>query len=122
MQQLQELKIFPVVVNVHYPNVQYIYPLKQKLAAQVRETVSQYKSIRKVWIFGSSVTNRCNIDSDLDICIDFFTTNGMEIYEIQNKVGNLCNWNCDILVYSNLGKFLKNTIEKEGVVIYEQSA
>ena len=77
------------------------------------------KRDRKIYIFGSSVTGRCNIDSDLDICIDADTSDGIKIYHMQKEVGEICDWNCDIVMYSNIGERLKKTIQEEGVVIYE---
>lgn len=68
------------------------------------------------------MTPRCNIDSDIDICIDVDTSDGMKVFELQKAVGDICDWNCDILMYSNIGSVLKDTIDKEGVVIYEQHA
>lgn len=65
-----ELKRFPIVVKTDCKNIHRIYPLKQKIAAQLYKIGEEYKEIKRIYIFGSSVTNRCHIDSDIDICID----------------------------------------------------
>ena len=75
--------------------------------------------VRRVFIFGNSVTERCHVGSDLDICIDADVSDGMRIYDLQSKIGTIFDWNCYILMYNNIGQRLKNTIEQEGVVIYE---
>lgn len=116
-----ELTRFPIVVKTDCKNIYRIYPLKQKIAAQLYKIGRDYAEIKKIYIFGSSVTSRCHIDSDIDICIDADVSDGMKIFEIQSKVGDVCDWNCDIIMYSNLGNRLKETINKEGVIIYEQS-
>lgn len=116
-----DLRRFPVVVKTDCKNIYRVYPLKQKIATQLYKIGREYKEIKKIYIFGSSVTSRCHIDSDVDICIDADVSDGMKIFEIQSKIGNICDWNCDIIMYSNLGNRLKETIEKEGVIIYEQS-
>lgn len=113
------LKSFPIIVKTDCKNIYRIYPLKQKVAAKLHDIATEYEEIKKVYIFGSSVTSKCNIYSDLDICIDADVSDGMKIYEIQKRMGDACGWNCDILMYSNLGNKLKDTIHKEGVVIYE---
>ncbi len=114
------LKCFPIVVETDCKNIYRVYPLKQKIVARLFSIAPKYEEIRKIYIFGSSVTGRCNIDSDLDVCIDADVSDGMRIFEMQKEIGDACNWNCDILMYSNIGTALKETIHKEGVVIYEQ--
>lgn len=116
-----KIKDFPVVVNTDCKNIRRIYPLKQRTVAKIYEAALNHEVIRKIYVFGSSVTGRCNIDSDLDICIDADTSDGMKIYHMQKEVGDICDWNCDIVMYSNIGERLKKTIQEEGVVIYEQS-
>ena len=116
-----KMTVFPVVVNTDCKNIRRIYPLKQRTVARLYEAALNYKVIKKIYVFGSSVTGKCNIDSDLDICIDADVSDGMKIYHMQKEIGDICDWNCDILMYSNIGERLKKTIQEEGVVIYEQS-
>lgn len=114
-----DLKRFPIVVKTDCKNIYRVYPLKQKIAAQLYKIGKEYEEIRRIYIFGSSVTSRCHIDSDIDICVDADVSDGMKIFEMQSKIGDACDWNCDIIMYSNLGSRLKETIQKEGVIIYE---
>lgn len=115
------LTVFPIVVQTDCKNIYRVYPLKQKIAAKLYNIGKQYPEIRRIYIFGSSVTDKCNIHSDIDICIDADVSDGLQIYNIQKNMGDACDWNCDIVMYNSLGTRLKNTIQKEGVVIYEQS-
>ncbi|MGN1098244.1 MAG: nucleotidyltransferase domain-containing protein [Clostridia bacterium] len=117
-----KLKKFPVVVQTDCKNINRIYPLKQQIAADLYEVAQKFDEIKKIYIFGSSVTPQCGIDSDIDICIDADVSDGMRIFNMQSEIGKLCDWNCDIIMYCNIGTSLKETIRKEGVVIYEQSA
>lgn len=113
------MRQFPHVVITDCCNIGRIYPLKQKQVAKIYDEVKTNDIVRRVIIFGSSVTGKCHIDSDLDICIDADVSDGMKVYELQKQIGTICDWNCDILMYSNLGDRLKRTVEQEGVVIYE---
>lgn len=113
------LTTFPVVVRTDCKNIRRIYPLKQKEVAAIYELVKNHEEVNRVIIFGSSVTGLCHVGSDLDICIDADVSDGMKIYELQRVIGNICDWNCDIIMYSNMGNRLKETVAKEGVVIYE---
>lgn len=110
---------FPVVVTSDCRNIHRVYPLKQKEVAAIYDAVKDCKEVRKVIIFGSAVTGYCHVGSDLDICIDADASDGMKIYELQKIIGTICDWNCDIIMYSNMGNRLKETVGKEGVVIYE---
>lgn len=114
-----DLKRFPLVVSSECQNIRCIYPLKQKQVAQIYDEVKKSDIVRRAIVFGSSVTGKCHIGSDLDICIDADVSDGMKVYELQKIIGTICDWNCDILMYSNLGSRLKKTIDAEGVVIYE---
>ena len=117
-----KMKSFPVVVDSDCETINRIYPLKQRIVDELHKKAADFDIVKKIYIFGSSVTPRCHIDSDIDICIDADTSDGIKVFELQKTVGDICDWNCDILKYSNIGSILKETIDKEGVVIYEQSA
>ena len=77
--------------------------------------------MKRIYIFGSAVTPNCSVDSDIDICINADTTDGMAIYNLQREIGDICDWNCDIIMYSNMGSRLRDTINREGVIVYEQN-
>lgn len=111
---------FPLVVSSGCRNMSRIYPLKQQQVAEIYDEAKKHDIVKKIIVFGSSVTARCHAGSDLDICIDADVSDGMKVYELQKQIGDICGWNCDILMYSNLGSHLKKTINQEGVVIYEQ--
>ncbi len=113
------LQRFPVVVKTDCKNIDRIYPLKQKQVSEICSLASRFPAVRKIVVFGSSVTPKCNIDSDLDLCIDADISDGLKIYEIQNAIGKICDWNCDIIMFSNMGNTLRETIQREGVVVYE---
>ncbi len=122
VEKMKKTENFPVTVNTTCKNINKVYPLKQKIAAAIYDAAPKYAEIKKIYIFGSSVTSKCNIDSDIDICIDADVSDGMCIFNIQSEIGQICDWNCDILMYSNIGSRLRDTINNEGVIIYEQSA
>ena len=118
---LKNLKIFPIVTQTDCKNIYRVYPLKQRSVAKIYEIAKNYPMIRKIYIFGSSVTNKCHVGSDLDICIDITAKDGLMEYKLYEEIGNASDWNCDILMYHHIGEKLKRQIEKEGVIIYEQS-
>jgi len=100
-------------------NINRIYPIKQRQVAAIYDLARGFDIIRRIFIFGSSITSRCNIDSNLDMCIDADISDGLKVYDMQKAFGEACDWNCDILMYANMGQTLRDTVQKEGVVIYE---
>ncbi len=113
---------FPVTVATDCKTISRIYPLKQQQVSRIYALAGSYPIVRKIIVFGSSVTPRCTVDSDLDLCVDADVSDGMKVFELQKAIGEVCEWNCDILMYANIGSSLRETVLKEGVVIYEQSA
>lgn len=51
-------------------NAQLIYPTQQKDVSKIVESAKANDNVRKVIIFGSSVSNRCNPWSDIDVYYD----------------------------------------------------
>lgn len=113
------LERFPVTVKTRCKNIDRIYPLKQAQVSEIFDRARQFDIVKRIIVFGSSVTSRCNIDSDLDLCVDADVSDGLKVYEMQKAFGDACDWNCDIIMYANMGSALKETVRREGVVIYE---
>ncbi len=113
------LKKFPVTIHTDCKNICRIYPLKQRQVSDIYQAAKAFPEIKRILIFGSSVTPRCRIDSDLDICIDETSGDGKKIFDMQKAMGDISGWNCDIVMFGNLGEKMKETVVKEGVVIYE---
>jgi len=113
------MKRFPVTVRTDCKNIDRIYPLKQRQVSKIYDRAKEHEIVRKIFVFGSSVTPKCTVDSDLDLCIDADVSDGMKVYNLQKAIGDACDWNCDMLMYANIGDTLKETIQKEGVIIYE---
>ena len=116
------MRTFPVVVDTKCKTISRIYPLKQAEVASIYDAVQGFDIVKKVYVFGSSTTGRCHVGSDLDICIEADTSDGMKVFDLQKEIGDICNWNCDIVMYGSIGNRLKNTVQQEGVIIYEHTA
>ena len=80
-------RISPTVVKP-YDGVCYIHPLKQHdiecLLNWVRE---RFPNLGGLGVFGSAVTNRCNVNSDIDLIVwgqdsDKFFTDGSTEYDV----------------------------------------
>lgn len=81
--------------------------------------------VRRARVFGSSVTDECTKDSDVDICLELnCSTRDMRLYDLSVKIDEICDYDCDLLVYDRLieGSPIWNEIENKGVDIYVSKA
>lgn len=107
-------------------NIQYINPLKQELVNKIVERAEQDIYVRKIIVFGSSITSRCNPYSDLDLCIDWaiksHDEDGVYVREtlpFMKFVSVISRGNVDILSYDDINNHdIKKCID-EGIVVYE---
>ena len=113
------MRRFPVVVQTDCRNIDRIYPLKQKQVSEIYRQAKRFPIIRKVIVFGSSVTPRCRSDRGGDLWVAAGVSDGMKVFEMQKALGEACDWNCDMVIYDNIGSALKQTVQREGVVIYK---
>ncbi len=76
--------------------------------------------VKRVTIFGSSVTDKCRADSDIDICIDTDTDiKDRRLLRIDIGLSKELDSEYDLLIYSRLGEKFKDIIRRKGVIVYE---
>ena len=106
--------VWPIAYNVEIPfmGIRYVHPLKQKALSELVQLVREkYPKIEALAVFGSAVTKRCRIESDIDLVVwkedDYrFILPPNEEYDL--LFANHISRKSDIW----------KEIEKEGVVIY----
>ena len=128
------IRTFPIVIHSNNDHLKHIHPLKQELCEAIVSGLSKIPSIKKIWIFGSSVNHRCTIYSDLDILIEddtsekdfeaidentnlYYKTVNTSIKNINKRTKKF-----DILLLSEINKntSLNKNIERDRRLIYEQ--
>ena len=83
------------------------------------KVAQKYPFVKRLIIFGSSVTDCCTKESDIDVCMDVGTiTKGLDLFQFHADFCKCCDSNCDILNYYRLKGNLKDEIDKNGVVVY----
>lgn len=119
IEEIQNLKVFPLVSGVTDMKLKRIYPLLQKEVAGVCETLSDYNI--DIIIFGSALTMKCNAFSDLDICIRTPQTDIDLFYEIRKKISSCCEVSTDVIYYNTLeqNELIKQEIDLNGYKIKE---
>jgi len=101
--------VYKVTIKEEYKNIEKIYPIKQR---QVKELIDDIvdDNVILIKIFGSSVTNMCTINSDVDIYV--------ELKKDKKQIHKLHNFEYDYWTNFTVDKRLKEEIDKKGVVVY----
>lgn len=105
-----------------FSNLDRIHLIKRRTVRDCIKVARKNSRIRRMIVFGSSVTEHCNENSDLDICLDITgSTKEISLFESVADMSEICDGDCDILIYSSISEPLKSTIDRNGVVVYELS-
>lgn len=75
--------------------------------------LKQDKNVKLIIIFGSSVTNLCHVESDVDIYVEFYENKSV----IKNKYFDFA---FDLWTNFMVDERLKEEILSKGVIVYER--
>ncbi|MBR6466530.1 MAG: nucleotidyltransferase domain-containing protein, partial [Desulfovibrio sp.] len=105
-------------------NLEKISPIKRAKIEKGIDLVEQCneneKIIEKMIIFGSSVTNHCTEDSDIDVClVSDYTTANNAYFRVHSGLGRVMDDVVDIFNFKRIVEKLKNEISKKGIIVYK---
>lgn len=103
---------FKVTRKKRFKNIEYIHPIQQKNIEDILEALKQHDSVKKVVVFGSSVTYKCNYDSDIDIYVELSKDENVKSYNIETPVDFWTNF--------NVSPAMLEEIKNKGVVVYDR--
>lgn len=95
-------------------NVQKIFPTKQRDVAKIIDSVKADRNIKRVMIFGSSVTSACNPWSDIDVYYEKEQNLKYPVVICESGLDKWSNFDAD--------DNLMREISRTGVVVYERDA
>ena len=101
--KLRDLKTFPVCIECNDNEkhiLQHVYPLMQSYVQQIMR--SAFSNVTKIILFGSSITMKCNIESDLDLAIQTDTYDLQMFYSVREVIERMISIKCDILYYNDI--------------------
>ena len=101
--KLRDLKTFPVCIECNDSEkhiLQHVYPLMQSYVQQIMR--SAFSNVTKIILFGSSITMKCNIESDLDLAIQTDTYDLQIFYSVREIIERMIPIKCDILYYNDI--------------------
>lgn len=101
------------IVSDEFLNADRIFPTQQKDVKKLIDVCSRDSNIRKIIIFGSSVTSACNPWSDIDVYFELRHDKKLPVIHNQEAVyDKWSNFTVDSV--------LLQEILKTGVVVYER--
>lgn len=112
--------IFPVRFKGN-DMIKYVFPTKQKDVDMIIKYANNHSYIQKIVIFGSAVTWKCDVNSDLDIAVCFADLNEENYSKFFKFLTRSLSSQFDLIDYRlNDNKYLKNDIDTKGVVVYDR--
>ena len=110
-----------------YKNENKIHPFVREKVGIIVSNAKNISDVTKLIVFGSSVTDKCRPDSDIDLAVEYKNKSYDECWDptpkttkarisLRKRVGK----NIDIIDKDNPGwKSLLDEINNNGVVVYE---
>ena len=95
-----------------FKNVEYIFPTQQLDVEKIISNFSLNKGVKKIIIFGSSVTSACNPWSDIDVFVELEQETSLKKPRIEVPIDLWTNYDVD--------DRLMQEINEKGVIVYEQ--
>lgn len=103
-------KTFRITNSKKYMNNERIHPIQQKRVQDIIESIKEYAEVEKIYIFGSSVEERCTYESDIDVYVELTKDINVKNYNVDVPVDFWTNFNVD-------NEMLKE-IKSKGVIVY----
>lgn len=98
--------------------LKYIFPSKQSAVQKAIELASVDNRIKRLIIFGSAVTMKCGIGSDIDIALDVPNVNFDDFAKLARPFYTEIPSEVDVIHYNDIhSELFKNEVDK-GVCVY----
>lgn len=111
------MRIFPKVTDGDEV-LKYVFPTKQRDVQKAISIAREDERIRRLIVFGSAVTVKCGMTSDIDLAIDADISED-EFLEIARKFYSGIPSEIDLVQYNRIkSDLLKNEIDNKGVELY----
>jgi len=108
--RLREMKAWKVCIDRPFENCERIYPIQQRKVRELIDDISSKKYVKKIIIFGSSVTSACHIGSDIDIFA--------EMSQRKNPITQIHDFEYDFWSNYTVDDRLMKEITSKGVIVY----
>ena len=93
---------FRPVITCSFKNIDKIHPSQQQRVADIIDTLKKYKQVKKIIIFGSSLTYKCHYNSDIDIYVELSEEINVKKYNIDCRVDFWTNYTIEPIMYEEV--------------------
>lgn len=87
-------------------------------AKQIILESKQYSNIKKIFLFGSFIQRELNLNSDIDIAVEFKKISKKDATKFRAEISGRVNDKIDIQVFNILPEKIKKQILNKGRIIY----
>ena len=96
--------IFNKVCECEKVKIERVFPTKQLLVKRIHDSFKNDARVVCMVLFGSSVSIKCNSQSDIDLLVRLSeeNINSETKNDISEKIQELSGWNADIIWYDRL--------------------
>jgi predicted nucleotidyltransferase len=108
---------YKICINNPFLNCEKVHPLQQRGVSELLDALDK-SYVNAVWLFGSSVTDRCHNDSDIDIYVELDLPEDVD-KENPRLVMHYVPYVYDLWTNYLADENLKNEIFRTGVMVYE---
>ncbi len=114
----KKTRVFPVVTSGD-DTIKYVFPTKQRAAQKAIDLAKEDERIKRLIVFGSAVTMRCGMISDIDIAIDAPDISEDEFMKMARGFYREIDSEVNVIHYNDIhNKLLLKEIDEKGVNIY----
>lgn len=99
-----------VCIDDPFLNCEKVYPTQQRKVRALIDDITEHSGINEIRIFGSSVTERCHMGSDVDIYV--------EADDTSNLIGRAHDFEFDLWTNETVDDRLREEIMAKGVKVY----
>lgn len=93
-------------------NIEKIFPTQQRDVGEIVRSLQVNTSVRRIVIFGSSVTSACNPWSDIDVYVELDEEQHVRVPQLEVPTDVWTNFDVDDRLMAE--------IEEKGVAVYER--
>lgn len=103
---------FKKVIKGDFKNVNHVHPLQQQRVEDIINAIKEYTEVKSITVFGSSVTYKCNYESDIDIYVELDKNINVKNYNVDCPVDYWTNYTVE--------PEMLNEIKAKGVRVYDR--
>ena len=105
--------VWKIMIDPAFQNCEKIFPGQQRKVRTIVDYFKENENVRKIIIFGSSITNRCHLRSDVDFYLELDK-------DVPTKVNDYWDFEYDKWTSYMVDDRMLEEIKRTGVVVYEK--